>query len=193
MTRRHLAAAVLLVAGVAVGCAVPGTPTPTSDPSLVAARRAAGIADCPASTDAPAVPDGMPELSLPCLGGDSSVRLAGLRGPLLVNLWAQWCAPCRAEAPFLADFAAASAGEVAVLGINYNDPQPGLAVEFAQLAQWRYPHLADPERVSGGPLGVPGIPMSLLVAADGRIVARHAGPFRSTAELTAWVQKGLAA
>lgn len=190
MNRRPFLAAVLSVVAL-TGCATASAPTPSLDADLVAARRAAGIADCPPSSPAPAVDGGLPELTLPCLGGDSSVRLAGLRGPMVVNLWAQWCAPCRAEAPHLAEFAVEQEGGVAMLGINFNDPQPALAVEFAQLAHWGYPQLADPERSSAAPLGVPGIPVTLLVDAQGRIAARHSGPFGSTAELRDWVDEGL--
>ncbi len=158
---------------------------------LVAARKAAGIAECPASTDEPAVAGGLPDLSLDCLGGGSPVRLAGLRGPMLVNLWAQWCEPCRAEAAILAGFAREQ-DEVAVLGVNYTDPQPALAIEFAGLTGMTFPHLADEEYVLKAPLGVVGIPYSLLVDEGGMVVARHPGPFPSSDDLEQWVAAGLA-
>ena len=187
-------AVAVLAAVVAAGCA-PATPTPSVSPSppevdLVAARRAAGIEDCPQPVGEP-VADGLPDLVLECLGGDTTVRLSALRGPLVINLWAQWCLPCRQEAPVLRAFHEAHGAEVALLGIDYNDPQPGLAIEFAQLAGWPWPQLADPEKATEAPLGLPGIPISLLVDADGRLVARHAGAFKDLPELEAWVEAGL--
>ena len=191
--RRPLVAGMAALAIALTGCA-PGASARASgsDPALVAARKVAGIADCPASTDEAALPDGLPDLSLDCLGGDSQVRLAGLRGrPLVLNLWAQWCAPCRAEARYLAEYSRKPEDGVQLLGINYDDPQPALALEFAQLVGWTYPQLADPQKSSATPLRVPGIPLTLLVDADGRVAARHSGPFSSTADLAGWVASGL--
>lgn len=163
------------------------SPTPTD---LVAARKAAGIADCPATGKAAAVPGGLPDLTLDCLGGDTTVHLAALRGPMLVNLWAQWCPPCRAEAAHLAAFASTQQ-EVAVLGIDYADPDPDLAIEFAQLTAMTYPHLVDPDTALKAPLGVAGIPYTLLIDADGKIVARHPGQFTSLEDVQEWVAQGL--
>ena len=187
----RLAAAALVVA-LASACAPAPQAAPSGTPQadLVEARRAAGIADCPQPAGEP-VAGGLPELELECLGGDSAVTLSALRGPLVINLWAQWCLPCRQEAPVLRDFQAEHGDEVALLGIDYNDPQPGLAIEFAQLAGWTWPQLADPEKTTEVPLGLPGIPVSLLVDADGRVVARHAGAFTDLAELEAWVDEGI--
>lgn len=202
MTRvgRLPAAASIVLALLLGGCAPSvlggGATAPVSRPASVptdleAARRAAGIADCPPSSDAPVVAGGLPELTLECLGGGSSVRLAGLRGPMLINLWAQWCEPCRAEAGYLAAFATTQ-DDVAVLGINYTDPRPELAIEFAQLTGTTYPHLADEEATGKGPLGVPGIPFTLLLDAEGKVVARHPGEFASLTDLQGWVDEGLA-
>jgi len=177
-----------------VGESRAGTPataaTPTPAPDLEAARRAAGIADCPAGGDAKPVDGGLPDLSLDCLGGGASVNLASLRGPMLVNLWAQWCEPCRSEATYLAGFATAQK-RVAVLGIDYSDPQPGLAIEFAKETGMTYAHLMDEENTLRGPLGVTGIPYTFLIDAEGRIVARHPGQFISLENVQEWVDEGL--
>ena len=63
------------------------TPTSSAEVDLVAARRAAGIEDCPQPAGEP-IEDGLPELTLECLGGDITVSLGALRGPTVVNLWA---------------------------------------------------------------------------------------------------------
>ena len=86
----------------------------------------------------------------------------------------------------------AARDDVSLLGINYDDPEPDWAIEFARLAGWTWPQLADPDQTVQAPLGIPGIPVSLLLDADGRIVARHHGAFDELDELTTWVDEGLA-
>lgn len=174
------------------GVGEPGatTPTPSRTADLVAARKAAGIADCPPPSDARPVAGGLPDVTLDCLGGGDGVRLAGLRGPLVVNLWAQWCEPCRSESTYLAAFAAAQE-KVGVLGIDYSDPQTALAIEFARETGMTFAHLEDKENTLKGPLGVTGIPYTFLIDAKGRIVARHPGQFISVENVQEWVDKGL--
>jgi cytochrome c biogenesis protein CcmG, thiol:disulfide interchange protein DsbE len=177
--------------GVGDAAGVPAaTSGTTSAPDLVAARKAAGIADCPTLPAADPVAGGLPDLSLDCLGGGAGVRLSGLRGPMVVNLWAQWCEPCRSESTYLAAFAAGQQ-KVAVLGIDYSDPQVGLAIEFAKETGMTYAHLVDQENTLKGPLGVTGIPYTFLIDADGKIVARHPGQFISLDNVQQWVDKGL--
>ena len=79
-----------------------------------------------------------------------------------------------------------------LLGIDYDDPRPDYAIEWAQLAQWRYPQLADPDRSLAAPLKVAGgPPQTLFVDADGVIVFRHAGPFTSADQIRELVRTHL--
>src|SRR5688500_12099300 len=139
----------------------PTQPPVGSSAELAAQKAAAGIEDCPRS-DAGVSPvdGGLPDLTLPCLGGGREVRLAGLRGrPMMINIWAQWCEPCRAESRFLSETARGTDRDsLLIMGIDYSDPRPDYAIEFAQLVQWRYPQLADPDLSLRAPLQIAGPP-----------------------------------
>lgn len=171
------------------------SPAPSRDVAgdLAAKKKAAAIEDCPTSDPAAApVADGLPDAVLPCLGGGRPVRLAGLRGqPMMINVWAQWCGPCREEAPYLAEVATTNRSELMIVGIDHADPQPGLAIEFAQLASWRYPQLEDPDLVLRTELQVSGPPQTFFVRADGTIAFRHLGAFRSADQIRDLAQQHL--
>lgn len=160
---------------------VPADQTAAPNPELGAAKKAAGIADCP-TTDAGPAEGGLPDVRLECLGGGREVRLADLRGPTLVNVWASWCPGCRAEAPFLAG-AARPGSAVSVLGVVHADPAPEAAVQFAGSAGWTYPQLYDADLVFRTRLQVTGLPVTFFVRADGTVAGRHAGPFTSSQQL----------
>lgn len=197
MTQPWLAA--LAAALVLAGCSGPPEPeqeqpVSTVAPSVLAqAKKQARIADCPASDAAvAAVPSGLPDLMLACLGGGREVRLAGLRGrPMMINVWAQWCGPCREEAPFLTEVANANDTELMIMGIDYLDTQPDLAIEFAALSKWTYPQLQDQEKALAGPLQLVGPPVTLFVRPDGTIAYRHSGPFRSADQIRTEVKQHL--
>ncbi|HMQ67063.1 MAG TPA: TlpA disulfide reductase family protein [Arachnia sp.] len=164
----------------------PGTPSTTvaAPADLAALAEQYRLPDCPETDpDAPAVDGGLPQTGLACLGSGKKVNLAGLaRTPTIVNVWAQWCDPCREEATFLREGLAEIDG-VSFVGVNYNDPQPDWAIEFAGLVGWFYPHVVDQDKELRVPLRVTGIPTTLFVAADGTIAGMHAGPLESTAQL----------
>lgn len=176
-----------------LGTPLPDQPPTTAGPrlpsasasALAAQKKRAGIADCPASdAGAQATSRGLPDVVLSCLGGGRAVRLAGLRGkPMIINVWAQWCPPCRKEAPYLAQVAAQQPQDLMILGVDYVDPQPDLALEFAQLAKWPYPQLADPDKALGAPLQISGPPATFFVRPDGAIAGRHYGPFTSADQI----------
>ena len=83
-------------------------------------------------------------MTLPCLGGGRDVDLARLRGPMVVNLFAQWCGPCRSELPYYQELHRKAKGKVQVLGVDYLDTQPKAALELVEQTGVTYPLLADP-------------------------------------------------
>jgi thiol-disulfide isomerase/thioredoxin len=176
--------------GPAVLSPVSSTATP-SPVDLIALRRAAGIPDCPASSTLPAVKDGLPDVELTCLGGGSTMRLGGLRGPMIVNFWAQWCPPCRAEAPDIRAFNKLAAGKVAMVGIDGNDPREDYAMEFASIEGWTYVQLYDPDKKSMAPLGLNSLPHSLFIDANGVIVYHYVGAFGSVEQMQLLTQQYL--
>lgn len=187
-----LLSAALLLGGCAAPPLVPSF-APVEPGAVVAARKQAGIADCPSSSSTVAArADGLPDLALSCLGGDSSVRLAGLRGqPMVINVWAQWCGPCREEAPHLRRLAETAGDKILMLGLDFDDPSPERAVEFASVAGWRYPQLADPDRRLGAVIPLGGLPTTLFVDADGVIVHKQVGKLRSYEDLAELVRTKL--
>ena len=103
----------------------------------------------------------------------NGVTLTEFRGqPLLVNFFASWCAPCRAEAPALEMISK----DIAIVGIAYKDRSEDTA-EF--LRQFGNPFRAigmDIDGRTGIRWGVYGVPETYLLDADGLVVLRHAGP-----------------
>lgn len=138
-------------------------------PELRKAKKQAGIEDCtPAKADPS---DSLPDVTLACLGGGPDVDLSRLRGPMVVNLFAQWCDPCREELPYFQELHERADGKVDVLGIDYLDTQPAAALELADYTGVTYPLLADPDGDVRVPLKVRGMPGTAFVDADGTLVA----------------------
>jgi len=191
------AAALLLFTGCtaepALDPVVEPTPNPTSLTQLAAQKKAAEIEDCPTSNaDAAPVTNGLPDVVLACLGGGREVHLAGLRGrPMMINIWAQWCPPCREEAPAISEVAMLNTSELTILGIDYADPRPDDALLFAELSAWRFPQLVDADKQLQSPLQIKGPPQTFFVRADGTIAYRHSGPFRSADQIRQVAEKYL--
>lgn len=167
--RRALAGLVAL--GLLTGCQAP----PRTTAEWLDERRAAGIQDCP-HLSGTAVDGGMPGLALECLGADSTVPLAGLRGPLLVLFWAQWCEPCRQEMPMLGRVLPTYGDRLQVLLVTTKEPRYDYAIEFAHDTGVLAPQVVDADASALKAMGMSsGLPQSVLVDAGGRIVSRHAG------------------
>lgn len=193
---RTLACLVLLVMIAGCGTQQRGDTAPVgAEPdSTVTSQRQRGadkLEACPVTPSRPAVANGLPDVSLPCLGVGPDVRLADLRGPLLINVWAQWCGPCRDEAPYLAELQRNAGDKLQLLGIDYDDPRGDRAVAFAVEHQLAYPHLVDTDKQLAGPLKIGGPPLTAFVDADGAVAYVHRGPFKSQRELDQLVEEKL--
>jgi cytochrome c biogenesis protein CcmG/thiol:disulfide interchange protein DsbE len=116
----------------------------------------------------------LPEVSLPSLDDGRPVRLAdAAKGPVLVNVFASWCAPCEIEAPVLVDLKRQG---VRIVGIAYKDAPPNTEAFLARLGDPYDARLVDRDGRAGIELGVTGVPETYLVGADGMILDKHSGP-----------------
>ena len=138
-------------------------------PRLRTLKKEAGVEPCPEGGTTVRASEGMPEISLACLGGGPDVDLSSLTGPLVVNLWAQWCGPCRDELPYYQRLHEEAGGKVQVLGIDYQDTQPEVALELIGETSVTYPLLADPAGQIRVPFKVRGLPGVIFVDGDGSI------------------------
>lgn len=197
---RLLAGAAVLLLAVA-GCAEGGTSSgqqvvaPSSNidvdtPELRAQKAEAGIEDCEPGTGAsPFGEVGLPRVVLPCLGGGPEVDLSELRGPLVINLFAQWCEPCREELPFYQRLHEEQ--KVDVLGIDYLDTQPAGALALAEDTGVTFPVLADPNGVLRPEFRIRGLPGVLFVDESGQVVRVEFTVIRSYDQLTGLVREHL--
>lgn len=114
---------------------------------------------------------------------DKPVAIRKYRGrPLVVNFWARWCAPCRREIPdFVAEYAR-HRGKVEVLGIAIEDRAEPVR-DFAKAYEMTYPILLakDQGLALMQALGNTraGLPFTLVIDRQGRLVARKLGPMNA--------------
>jgi thiol-disulfide isomerase/thioredoxin len=104
--------------------------------------------------------------------------LSSYRGrPLLINVWASWCAPCRAEAASLERLAWSEAGSrYVVIGISTDDDR-NEAMRWLKHSNATISHYIDsgPQWLLENMLGASTIPVTVLVDSRGRVVARFRG------------------
>ena len=127
--------------------------------------------DAQAETPSPLVGKPAPALNLERLDGEAEVRPGEV---WVLNVFASWCAPCRAELPVLGQLASESG--VRVVGLDYRDtPELGLAFLKRHgnpyALTWR-----DPEGKGSMAWGVTGVPETFVIDRRGVVRLRHTGP-----------------
>ena len=141
----------------------------------------------PAEIAASALPEGFKPMDPPMQMGDyafqdadgNTVRLSAFKGrPVILNIWAKWCAPCLAEMPKLNQLQAEAApGTLAVVAVAVDEPQPTKVRDFLANRRWDAlkPYL-DPKNVFAKALDIKSIPVSLLIDKNGFALVRVDAP-----------------
>ena len=117
-------------------------------------------------------------------------QLAKLAGhPVVVNVWASWCGPCRSEFPEFQQVSADRGKQVAFLGVDANDTDPA-AKTFLDELPLPYPSVTDPEQQVRHELGLAGgYPSTAYYDTAGKLVFVKQGPYTSAADLEADIDK----
>lgn len=162
MPRRRLPAAIGLPLAVALSLTILGACTDTGGaPTSLAPTPAAN------ATVAPSLPTDVNALPSMDVSGFQAL-LAELKGtPVVVNLWASWCDPCKRETPKLVA-AAKAHPDVQFLGVDVKDSRGG-AVAFIGSYGIPYPSVFDPAGAILTEQAALGPPVTLFVAADGTV------------------------
>jgi thiol-disulfide isomerase/thioredoxin len=117
----------------------------------------------------------LPETSMRGLSG-ASAKLSEFRGkPLIINVWASWCGPCRKEMASLDRLSSRDGGRTfAVIGISTDD-YPNAAALFLKQSNTKFRQFIDQQLVLENMLGADRLPLTLLIDANGRVLQKVYG------------------
>jgi cytochrome c biogenesis protein CcmG, thiol:disulfide interchange protein DsbE len=116
-------------------------------------------------------------------------RLRGLRGhPVLVNVWAAWCGPCRVELPVLQRASLQWGRRVAFVGVDLRDNREA-AHRLLRQIPLSYPSYDDPDAEIATGYRLIGTPSTVFYDASGRQTYVHQGPYYGRGELDAQIRR----
>ncbi|HJT64390.1 MAG TPA: redoxin family protein [Candidatus Limnocylindria bacterium] len=136
-----------------------------------------GLGRDPSEIPSPLIGEPMPPFELVGLDGTtvSSASLAGT--PMVINFWASWCIPaCVDEHPVLLDTADRYGGQVALVGILYDDDPVDARQFLVRYGDGGWPNGDDPTGSVALAYGVLGPPETFFVDSEGVVRAKHFGP-----------------
>lgn len=172
----------LLFGGLIAGCGVSEEPAPATTPDY-----AKDLAGSPSQLAA------LHEEGGELLDGGLDAyeqRLAALKGyPVVVNVWASWCAPCRSEFPLIQRAAADQGKQVAFLGVNSQDSDE-FAAEFLADYPVPFPSYIDPDKSIAREVGAThGLPATVFYGSDGELNQVKHGEFADQEELDQYIRQ----
>jgi cytochrome c biogenesis protein CcmG/thiol:disulfide interchange protein DsbE len=121
-------------------------------------------------------------LVFPCLDGKSTLHFSALRGPLIVNVWGSWCAPCKDEVPIIRSFYAKAHSQLQILGVDVEEAKPADGSVFIVENGMTWPNVIDPDGRSRGYFGM-GVPVTWFIDSNDVVVHKKIGAMQSEAEL----------
>jgi thiol-disulfide isomerase/thioredoxin len=125
-------------------------------------------------------PAAAPEVAMRDISG-RELSAASLRGKVvIVNFWATWCPPCRAEIPDLVALQARYADRLQVIGVSQDEAGVEVVKRFADAQHMNYPIVMTTPEIEKAFPGVSALPTSFVVDPKGRVVQRHVGMLNAT-------------
>ena len=125
-----------------------------------------------------------------CLDGNSGVQLSALRGPMVINVWGSWCAPCEEEIPFFRTFYQRAKGKIELVGVDVEEAKAQDGRDFVISHGMTWPNLIDTRGNSRGYFGM-GVPVTWFIDVDGKPAFKKIGVIKSEKELLQLTEKYL--
>ena len=123
-------------------------------------------------------PKAMPDLTMKTLDGQT-ITTKDLAGKVvIVNFWATWCTPCRAEIPDLVKLQTQYKDHLVIIGVLSEDEPGPNVLRFASDYKMNYPIVAETPELSAAFTGIYALPTTFMVGPDGRIMQKHIGQIR---------------
>jgi len=126
--------------------------------------------------------------TVPCIDSGPGIVMESLRGPVVVNVWGSWCAPCRAEMPHLV--ALAKTKKINIVGVDVEEKNREAGKTFMLSHGMTWPVLYDPDGRTKMLYGL-GVPVTFYINAKGEVAYRHIGIIESDKILFDEVKKYL--
>jgi cytochrome c biogenesis protein CcmG/thiol:disulfide interchange protein DsbE len=174
------ALALVVVLAVGIAQALKGSPAPPKQTTLTPAQIRARLAGAPPPL---AALHRQANQILPGARKGLTTRLATLKGhPAVVNIWAAWCGPCRAEMPVMQRVSLDLGTRVAFLGVDLRDNREA-ATRFLAKIPVTYPSYDDPSGQVYNAEKLVGVPSTLFFDRSGKQTFVHQGPYFRRADL----------